>query len=50
MTSFMSEKIFMSEHGVADFFGETALQTRSYFRRGGRKAAGIISTEKRKQP
>ena len=40
---------FISQHVVVEFFGETALQTRPYFWRGERKAAGIISTEKRRQ-
>jgi hypothetical protein len=40
---------FISQHVVVEFFGETALQTRSYFRRGERKSIGMISIRKRQR-
>jgi hypothetical protein len=43
MTNFISERV------VVEFFGETALQTRPYFRRGERKATGTISIRKRQR-
>jgi len=43
MTSFVCGRV------AFEFFGETTLQTKPYFRRGERRVAGMILIRKRQQ-